>query len=144
MIPILSPKEIKRVEKKYLIKSNNKSILQHRAARGISQLIIEKNPSAVFIFFGPGMNGRDGLIAGKLIQKEIGSENVQFVSCIEKNSSNKNLIFSKNESIPGAPTKIPNNVPITDPNNPIKTLKIAKTHQFGENPAAIPQTIQPS
>ena len=99
MIPILSPKEIKRVEKKYLIKSNNKSILQHRAARGISQLIIEKNPSVVFIFFGPGMNGRDGLIAGKLIQKKIGGENVQFVSCIEKNSSNKNLIFSKNENI---------------------------------------------
>ena len=99
MIPILSPKEIKKVEKKYLIKSNNKNILQHRAARGISQLIIEKNPSVVFIFFGPGMNGRDGLIAGKLIQKKIGGENVQFVSCIEKNSSNKNLIFSKNENI---------------------------------------------
>ena len=57
MIPILSPKEIKKVEKKYLIKSNNKNILQHRAARGISQLIIKKNPSMVFIFFGPGMNG---------------------------------------------------------------------------------------
>ena len=84
MIPILSPKEIKRVEKKYLIKSNNKSILQHRAARGISQLIIEKKSFRGIHFFGPGMNGRDGLIAGKLIQKEIGSENVQFVSCIEK------------------------------------------------------------
>ena len=99
MIPILSPKEIKKVEKKYLSKRKNKSILQHRAARGICKLIVEKNPSEVFIFFGPGMNGRDGLITGKLIQSKIGVENVHFVSCIEKNSSNENLIFSKKENI---------------------------------------------
>ena len=99
MIPILSPKEIKSVERKYLIKSNNESILQHRAAKGIYKIIVERNPSMVFIFFGSGMNGRDGLIAGKFIQNKIGDENVRFISCIEKNSSNKNLIFSKNENI---------------------------------------------
>ena len=71
MIPILSPKEIKKIEKKYLSKSDNKDILQIRAAKGISKLISKENPSKVYIFFGPGMNGRDGLIAGKLIQKNI-------------------------------------------------------------------------
>ena len=99
MIPILSPKEIKKIEKKYLSKTDNKDILQIRAAKGISKLISKENPSKVYIFFGPGMNGRDGLIAGKLIQKNIGAENVHFISCIEKNSSKKNLIFSKSKKI---------------------------------------------
>mgnify|MGYP001162490183 FL=1 len=99
MIPILSPKEIKKVEKKYLSKTDNKDILQNRAVLGISKIISKENPSKVYIFFGPGMNGRDGLIAGKLIQKNIGNKNVHFISCIEKNSSKKNLFFSKSKKI---------------------------------------------
>ena len=82
MIPIIAPKKIKILEKNYLIKYKNKEILQNRAVKGIVKIILNQKPSEVIIFFGPGMNGKDGLKAGKLISNKIGSENVTSVSCI--------------------------------------------------------------
>ena len=43
------------------------------------------------------MNGNDGLKVGKLISKEIGSKNVNLISCINSSSSNINLDFAKDE-----------------------------------------------
>ena len=97
MIPVISPKKIKNVEKNYLINFKNKEILQKRAVKGIAKIIIKQKPSVVIIFFGPGMNGNDGLKVGKLISKEIGSKNVNLISCINSSSSNINLDFAKDE-----------------------------------------------
>ena len=97
MIPVISPKKIKNVEKNYLINFKNKEILQNRAVNGIAKIILKQKPSEVIIFFGPGMNGKDGLKAGKLISKEIGSKNVNLISCINSSSSNINLDFAKDE-----------------------------------------------
>ena len=47
MIPILSPKEIKKIEKKYLSKTDNKDILQIRAAKGISKLISKEKSEKI-------------------------------------------------------------------------------------------------
>ncbi|MBA4715513.1 MAG: hypothetical protein H2015_02880, partial [Chloroflexi bacterium] len=97
MIPVISPKKIKNVEKNYLINFKNKEILQNRAVNGIAKIILKQKPSEVIIFFGPGMNGNDGLKVGKLISKEIGSKNVNLISCINSSSSNINLDFAKDE-----------------------------------------------
>ena len=91
MIPIIAPKKIKILEKNYLFKFKNKEILQNRAVKGIVKIILNQKPSEVIIFFGPGMNGKDGLKVGKLISKKIGSENVTLVSCIEDSLENKDL-----------------------------------------------------
>ena len=99
MIPIIAPKKIKILEKNYLFKFKNKEILQNRAVKGIVKIILNQKPSEVIIFFGPGMNGKDGLKVGKLISKKIGSENVTLVSCIAGSSSKENLSFAKDEGI---------------------------------------------
>ena len=99
MIPIDFPKEIKKNEQRYLKGYKNKFLLQDKAVREITNIVLSNKPKEVIIFFGPGMNGRDGLKAGKIISNKIGLKNVHFVSCLDKNSSKINLKFSDDEKI---------------------------------------------
>jgi len=99
MIPINFPKEIKKIEQRYLKSYKNKSLLQDKAVKEIANIVLSNKPKEVIIFFGPGMNGRDGLRAGKIISSNIGQKNVHFISCLEENSSKINLKFSDDEKI---------------------------------------------
>ena len=47
MIPVISPKKIKNVEKNYLINFKNKEILQKRAVKGIAKIILKKKKDPV-------------------------------------------------------------------------------------------------
>ena len=82
MIPINFPKEIKKIEQRYLKSYKNKSLLQDKAVKEIANIVLSNKPNEVIIFFGPGMNGRDGLRAGKIISSNIGQKNVHFASTL--------------------------------------------------------------
>jgi len=49
MIPINFPKEIKKIEQRYLKSYKNKSLLQDKAVKEIANIVLSNKPKEVFI-----------------------------------------------------------------------------------------------